>query len=90
MLSVKESLQLTQPKNVRMEKDILCKQKQKKKIAIKSAVAEIKCKWINTVLIMKVNWIKTQTHVYASYQWNILILNNITEKPKVKERTWAS
>lgn len=31
MLSVKESLQLTQPKNVRMEKDILCKQKQKKR-----------------------------------------------------------
>lgn len=30
MLSVEESLQLTQPKNVRMEKDILCKQKQKK------------------------------------------------------------
>ena len=30
MLSVHESLQLTQPKSVRMEKDILCKQKQKK------------------------------------------------------------
>ena len=61
-----------------------------KKTAIKAVGSEIKCKWINTVLIMKVNWIKTQTHVYASYQWNILILNNITEKSKVKEWTWAS
>lgn len=40
----------------------------KKMIALKAVGSEIKCKWINTVLIMKVNWIKTQTHVYASYQ----------------------
>ena len=39
---------------------------------------------------MKINWIKTRTHVYASYEWNILTLNNITEKSKVKEWTWAS
>ena len=34
MLSVYESLQLTQPKSVRMEKDILCKQKQKSRVAV--------------------------------------------------------
>lgn len=40
----------------------------KKMIALKAVGSEIKGKWINTVLIMKVNWITTQTHVYASYQ----------------------
>ena len=34
---------------------------------------------------MKISWIETQIHIYASYEWNILISNNITDKSKEKE-----